>query len=472
MAYIGNNLDSDIQVNKYEYTATAGQTIFACTYDRAVDVYVNGVKLDSSDFTATNGTSITLASGANVGDIVDINAYFDVTYANFYTQDEADARFMDINEETLPDQSGQSGKFLTTDGSNSSWGTVDLTDLNPTQLTIPNYASAPSSPSVGDVYYDTIKKVISHWDGTTWIQMSNKFDAEGGTTSSYSVAGVTYKVHTFTSSGAFTPNTSGQVDVVIVGGGGGGAGGFSNDASGGGGGAGAVRVSSGVSVNPQTYDIIIGAGGAAGNGGASPSGAAGRTSPTFRDGQYGVDSSAIGMVANGGGGGATFEDTPGFTNGNASAGGNGGAGGCQGGACSTYNTGGVYGNRGGLEAGDGQSNDSTSCGGGGGAGGVGGNGTNRSTAGSGGVGLQNEYQTGSIQYYGGGGGGGSVQGSQAPGGLGGGGAGGTPTGPSGGNNGVSGSANTGGGGGGASSGNINVNGGAGGSGIVIIRYPI
>jgi len=141
MAYIGNNLDSDIQVNKYEYTATAGQTIFACTYDRAVDVYVNGVKLDSSDFTATNGTSITLASGANVGDIVDINAYFDVTYANFYTQDEADARFMDINEETLPDQSGQSGKFLTTDGTVASWDSIAAT-------TFPFYKADGSSDTI------------------------------------------------------------------------------------------------------------------------------------------------------------------------------------------------------------------------------------------------------------------------------------------------------------------------------------
>jgi hypothetical protein len=99
MAYIGNNLDSDIQVNKYQYTATSGQTDFACTYDRAVDVYVNGLKLASEDFTASDGTKITLTSGLNLNDIVDINAYFDVTYANFYSQDEVDALIDDV--ETL-----------------------------------------------------------------------------------------------------------------------------------------------------------------------------------------------------------------------------------------------------------------------------------------------------------------------------------------------------------------------------------
>jgi hypothetical protein len=64
------------------YTATAAQTTFAVTYDVGfVDVWLNGVKLKAgTDFTATNGTSIVLASGATAGDIVDIIAFgaFDV----------------------------------------------------------------------------------------------------------------------------------------------------------------------------------------------------------------------------------------------------------------------------------------------------------------------------------------------------------------------------------------------------------
>ena len=122
MAYIGNNLDSDIQMNRYEYTATSGQTNFACTYDRAVDVYVNGIKLDSSDFTATNGTEIVLASGANAGDVVDINAYFDVTYADHYNKDEVDTLLANID--ALPDQTGNAGKYLQTDGTDATWEEV------------------------------------------------------------------------------------------------------------------------------------------------------------------------------------------------------------------------------------------------------------------------------------------------------------------------------------------------------------
>ena len=62
---------------RVQYTATAGQTTFAASYDAGyVDVYLNGIKLIvSTDFTATNGTSIVLASGAALNDTVDIVAY-------------------------------------------------------------------------------------------------------------------------------------------------------------------------------------------------------------------------------------------------------------------------------------------------------------------------------------------------------------------------------------------------------------
>ena len=39
------------------------------------DVYLNGVKLDKADYTATSGTSIVLDSGASAGDILEILAF-------------------------------------------------------------------------------------------------------------------------------------------------------------------------------------------------------------------------------------------------------------------------------------------------------------------------------------------------------------------------------------------------------------
>ena len=55
------------------YTATSSQTTFGATYDVGyVDVYLNGSKLSEDQYTATNGTSVVLDTGATAGDIVEI----------------------------------------------------------------------------------------------------------------------------------------------------------------------------------------------------------------------------------------------------------------------------------------------------------------------------------------------------------------------------------------------------------------
>jgi len=78
--------------SRQTFTATAGQTTFSIVYDIGfVDLYLNGLKLQASvDFTATNGTSIVLASPATSGDVVDIVAYGAFSLANTYTQAQTD----------------------------------------------------------------------------------------------------------------------------------------------------------------------------------------------------------------------------------------------------------------------------------------------------------------------------------------------------------------------------------------------
>jgi hypothetical protein len=57
-------------------TATAGQTAFTVSYTvNLLLVYRNGVLLNSADFTATNGTSVTLVVGASSGDTVTFAAF-------------------------------------------------------------------------------------------------------------------------------------------------------------------------------------------------------------------------------------------------------------------------------------------------------------------------------------------------------------------------------------------------------------
>jgi len=96
---------SDIQPVTYvstTFTATAGQTAFTVSYTAGlVEVFLNGAKLSAADFTATNGTSVVLASGANVGDTVDVIAYGTVSVGNTYTQAQANALFVDVAGDTM-----------------------------------------------------------------------------------------------------------------------------------------------------------------------------------------------------------------------------------------------------------------------------------------------------------------------------------------------------------------------------------
>lgn len=80
-------------INTAKYTATAGQTSFAIVYDVGfVHVYLNGVKLESGvEFTANNGTSVVLATGATAGDVVDMIAFGIFSVANTYTKSELNA---------------------------------------------------------------------------------------------------------------------------------------------------------------------------------------------------------------------------------------------------------------------------------------------------------------------------------------------------------------------------------------------
>jgi hypothetical protein len=56
--------------------AVEGQTVFNRTYDVGyIDVFMNGTKLDSTEYTATNGTTVVLSTGATVNDIIETIAF-------------------------------------------------------------------------------------------------------------------------------------------------------------------------------------------------------------------------------------------------------------------------------------------------------------------------------------------------------------------------------------------------------------
>jgi hypothetical protein len=88
-------------LGQYQFNATGGQTTFSgtaavggsLTYTvGAVLVALNGVLLEeTSDFTASNGSSIVLASGAAAGDELNVYAFGSFLIADTYTKAQTDA---------------------------------------------------------------------------------------------------------------------------------------------------------------------------------------------------------------------------------------------------------------------------------------------------------------------------------------------------------------------------------------------
>jgi hypothetical protein len=72
-----------------DFTATASQTVFTPSGSYTVgflDVYRNGARLGSADFTATNGTTVTLTNACTAGDLVTIIYFTLVSIANAIPQ--------------------------------------------------------------------------------------------------------------------------------------------------------------------------------------------------------------------------------------------------------------------------------------------------------------------------------------------------------------------------------------------------
>jgi hypothetical protein len=88
----------------YLYNATGGQTTFSgadangltLAYTVGTEqVFLNGaLQVRGSDYTATNGTSIVLTSGALASDVLNVIAYGATTITDTYTQAQADAKFV------------------------------------------------------------------------------------------------------------------------------------------------------------------------------------------------------------------------------------------------------------------------------------------------------------------------------------------------------------------------------------------
>ena len=172
--------------------------------------------------------------------------------------------------------------------------------------TTPNSLNDPTVRDLADVPTGPI-------DMSNLRGKSRHIVASGGTITEYSVGEITYRVHTFLSSGVFNISRLGSIhnglEVLSVGGGG--AGGFTGT-PGGGGGGGLVNVALTPAVG--NYNITVGAGGITGGAAAGATIISGNWSDSRAGGGAGGSNNSAGGAGASGGGASHLV----FADGNAS----------------------------------------------------------------------------------------------------------------------------------------------------------
>lgn len=104
--YIGSKASvvSSGAERKTTITATASQTsLTGLSYTpKNVHVFQNGVRLvDGTDYTATNGSSITLTVGASADDQIVVVSYATYQNADSYTKTESDTNYANVSGDTF-----------------------------------------------------------------------------------------------------------------------------------------------------------------------------------------------------------------------------------------------------------------------------------------------------------------------------------------------------------------------------------
>ena len=110
------------------FTATAGQTAFTISHTQGfVQVFMNGLLLDETVDYTSNGTAITLTSGAAVGDEIEVVAYNTFSVGDAQTQAQADTRYLKTSSGgTVTGNTTVTGDFFVTNSANAHLSISDV----------------------------------------------------------------------------------------------------------------------------------------------------------------------------------------------------------------------------------------------------------------------------------------------------------------------------------------------------------
>jgi hypothetical protein len=194
---------------RYRYIATSGQTTFTgsdsnsntLAYDPGfIDVYLNGLRLDQADYTATSGDSIVLASAASLNDELNIVTYGNFELADVYTKSASDARYQLLDAD-IPTVSASQAEMEA--GSETA-----LRSMSPLRVKQAIAANAPQAFASGTVMFFGQTSAPTGWTKDTTNFNNSALRVVTGTAGSGGSIGFTTAFASGLSAGATTLSTA------------------------------------------------------------------------------------------------------------------------------------------------------------------------------------------------------------------------------------------------------------------------
>ena len=183
-----------VNSTRWQKIATGGETTLSGLDDNSnsliyspgfEQVFLNGILLvRGTDYTASNGTSITGLASISAGANIEIIALKQMNLANVYNKDQVDSIVQaQINNliDSAPGALDTLNELASALDDNA-----DILDLYLTQSSastiyeklIPYSTSTPSSPATGDMWVDsnTVPPALKVYTGSAWVQLGAAVD--------------------------------------------------------------------------------------------------------------------------------------------------------------------------------------------------------------------------------------------------------------------------------------------------------
>ena len=162
------------------FVATQGQSTFNLNYDVGqVAVFINGILLDQSDYTATDGATIVLTEPADADDIISIPEYSTsgaVGTGGTMAVSDVPPTNPDISDMWF-DTSSLTGFIYYNDGTSSQWVPINsvgsVGPQGPSTMSVyPSLADFPTVPDLGEMAFADDTDLAYVHDSTQWRSIS------------------------------------------------------------------------------------------------------------------------------------------------------------------------------------------------------------------------------------------------------------------------------------------------------------